>query len=412
MRITILTVCFPPDIISGAKLIYDLATEMSRQGNQVTVVTLDHTLRTALEVSKEENVTVVRVRTGKIRHASRIMRAVTEIRLSGTIWNAARCFFETHPCDLVVCYTPTIFWSGLVEKLKTINGCGSYLVLRDIFPQWAVDAGLLSKYGLAYWYFRRQELRLYRTVDVIGVESAGNLEYFSSPPLRGRYVAEILLNWTKVEERPHARSGLRVKWGLQDKVIFMYGGNFGVAQDMDNILRLAANLKNERSIVFLLVGEGSESERIRQEIERQGMGNILLHPAVSQKEYMEILEDCDVGLITLRRNLKTYNLPGKMLGYLELKKPILASVNPGNDLSAIIRDYNIGLACINGEDAVFRQHALQLAYDRDLRRSMGMNAHTLLEEKFNVSGAARQIVAHFPLRKVSISESAAAEQRK
>ena len=395
MRVTILTVCYLPSTISGAKLIYDLATEMSKQGNEVTVVTVDDALRTAIEVSKEKNVTVVRVRSGKIRHSSMIVRTINEIRLSGIIWRAARDFFETNPCDLVICYSPTIFWSGLVSRLKALHGCRNYLVMRDLFPQWAVDAGLLSRYGLIYWYFRSHELRLYRSADVIGVQSPANLEYFSMPPLRGRYNVEVLFNWTNIEERPHSVFGVRSKFGLQDKVIFMYGGNLGIAQDMDNILRLAINLKDEKNIFFLLVGDGSESGRIKQEKAQRGMNNIALHPSVSQEEYVNILSECDVGLITLLRDLKTHNLPGKILSYMEQRKPMLASVNPGNDLSAIIRDYDVGLVCDNGEDEVLCRHALKLASDPALRQRMGENGYELLKEKFDVSAAAGQILAHF-----------------
>ena len=403
MHVTILTICYPPGHISGAKLIFDLATEMSKQGNEVTVVTVDDALRTAIEVSKENNVMVVRVRSGKIRHSSMIVRTINEIRLSGIIWNSARDFFKTHPCDLVVCYSPTIFWSGLVNKLKALHGCRNYLVMRDLFPQWALDAGLLSRYGLAYWYFRCQELRLYRSADVIGVQSPANLDYFSRPSIRGRYNVEVLFNWSNCmgTTRRASTFGVRSKFGLQDKVIFMYGGNLGIAQDMDNILRLAINLRDENNIFFLLVGDGSESGKIKQEIAQRGMSNIALHPAVSQEEYVGLLSECDVGLITLRRDLKTHNFPGKMLSYMEQRKPMLASINPGNDLGAIIRDYDAGLVCNNGEDEAFRQHALKLASDPDLRKRMGEHGYALLKEKFDVSTAARQILAHFSLPKIS-----------
>lgn len=376
-------------------MIHDLATEMSNQGHDAIVVTGDDTLDTGLQVSKENNVTVVRVKSGKIRHSSRVVRATNEIRLSGIIWNAARHFFETYPCDLVIYYSPTIFWSGLVRKLKALTGCASYLVLRDLFPQWALDAGLLKRYGPAYWFFRLQELRLYRTADVIGVQSPANLDYFSSSSLRGRYNVEVLFNWTNVANRPMPPPNLRIRLGLQGKVIFVYGGNLGVAQDIDNILRLAANMAEEKDVAFLLLGEGSESARIKLEIKRRGMTNVVMHPAVSTGEYLDILAECDVGLITLRRDLKTQNFPGKMLSYMELRIPMLASINPGNDLSIIIRSHDAGLVCNNGEDDVFRQHALTLARDRDLRLRMGVNAYKLLREQFDVSTAVRQILGHF-----------------
>lgn len=381
--------------MSSAKMIHDLATEMVNQGHDAIVVTGDDTLDTEIQVSEEGDVTVVRTKSGKIRHSSRVARAINEIRLSGIIWNTAQDFFKTHPCDLVIYYSPTIFWTGLIRKLKALTGCGSYLVLRDLFPQWAVDAGLLKRYGLAYWFFRLQELRLYETADVIGVQSPANLDYFSSPSLRGRYKLEVLFNWTRVAERPIVPAKLRVRLGLQDKVIFVYGGNLGVAQDIDNILRLAASLADEKNVAFLLLGEGSESDRIKREIETRKLANVVMHPAVPTGEYLDIVAECDVGVITLRRDLKTQNFPGKMLSYMELQKPMLASINPGNDLSAIIESRDAGLVCNNGEDEVFRQHTLTLARDRDLRLRMGMNAYRLLREQFDVSTAVRQILGHF-----------------
>ncbi|MBI4830195.1 MAG: glycosyltransferase family 4 protein [Candidatus Lindowbacteria bacterium] len=346
-------------------------------------------------MSDENNVTVVRVKSGKIRHSSRAVRAINEIRLSGIIWNAARHYFETNPCDLVIYYSPTIFWSQLVRKLKSLTGCGSYLILRDLFPQWALDAGLLTRYGLAYWFFRFHEVRLYRTADVIGVQSPANLEYFTGSSLNGRYNLEVLFNWTNVANRPSTPPKLRIRLGLLGKIIFVYGGNLGVAQDIDNILRLAANMSEEKDVVFLLLGEGSEFDRIKLEIERRAMMNVVMHPAVPTDEYLDIVAECDVGLITLRRDLKTQNFPGKLLSYMELQKPVLASINPGNDLSAIIRSHNAGLVCINGEDEVFHRHALTLARDHNLRLHMGMNAYKLLQEKFDVSTAVRQILGRF-----------------
>ena len=152
MRILLLIDRYLPNPLSSAKMFQDLATEMSSLGNDVTVVTGDDSIRTKIEVSREGDITIVRVRSGKFRHPSRFVRTVDEICLSRWIWNSAQSFFKSHSYDLVVCYSPTIFWSGLLKKIKEINDCSSYLVLRDLFPQWALDTGLLSRYGLIYWY--------------------------------------------------------------------------------------------------------------------------------------------------------------------------------------------------------------------------------------------------------------------
>lgn len=392
MRIFILSVCYPPMIISGAKLIYDLAKELSALGHEVTVITLDEGQQVPIATSIEEGVEVVRIRSGKIRQASRVTRAISEIRLSEVIWKAGKTFFEARTCDLLVGYSPTIFWGGLSERLRALYGCRRYLILRDIFPQWAVDAGLLNRHGLVYWYFRRQELRLYRSFESIGIESAANLPYFSAlrPVHRG---VEVLYNWSKVEGLHRKSFGLRERFGLKRKVIFVYGGNLGVAQDMNNILRLATSVQDQTHLFFVLVGEGSEADRIGREIERLHLQNVLLLPPVPQEHYMEIIGECDVGLITLKKDLKTCNIPGKILGYMEMRKPTLASVNPGNELTKIIGDHEVGEVCINGDDAQLREAALRLAADPEKRKAMGERAFALLKEKFDVRAAAKQILS-------------------
>jgi glycosyltransferase involved in cell wall biosynthesis len=188
---------------------------------------------------------------------------------------------------------------------------------------------------------------------------------------------------------------MRNRLGLQDKIVFLYGGNMGVAQDMDNILRLIAGMRDDKDIFFLLVGGGSDAGRVEREIARRGLANVAMHTAVPPTEYLAIVAECDVGLITLRRDFKTQNFPGKMLSYMQMGKPMVASVNPGSELKAILHGHEAGLVCDNGEDEVFRQYALKLARDKELRLRMGSNAQRLLKERFDVKAAARQILGHF-----------------
>ncbi|QQR81383.1 MAG: glycosyltransferase family 4 protein [Deltaproteobacteria bacterium] len=384
-----------PHPLSSANMFHDLAGELLRLGHQVTIITGEPNLTTDINISKENDIKIIRVRSGNLKQISRIVRAINEIQLPRLIWKYAHKFFEQNSCDLVIYYSPTIFWSSLVRKIKAVNKCGSYLVLRDLFPQWALDAGLLRQSNPIYWYFKWNELKLYRSADIIGVQSPANLNYFLKSSLEKKYNLEVLFNWTNTHFQYESSSKFRSQFGLQDKVIFIYGGNFGIAQDVDNILRLAMSVRSEKKIFFLLIGEGSEYDRIERTIKQNNLQNIKILTAVSHDEYLKILTECDVGLITLRKDLKTQNFPGKMLGYMQLKKPMLASINPGNDFSQIVHQYNAGIACENGDDESFRKHMLELARDQELRHQMGMNAYKLLHDKFSVTSAAQQILKHF-----------------
>jgi glycosyltransferase involved in cell wall biosynthesis len=394
MRILLLVVYYLPSTMSSAKLIHDLATEFLRLGHEPIVVAPDESILKDTEITIGSGIKVLRVRTGKIKTASRLVRGFNEARLSNIIWEKGRRFFEENPCDLIVYYSPTIFFGSLVMRLKKHFACPSYLILRDIFPQWAVDAGVLS-HGMVYKFFKLKERQNYDAADIIGVQSPANLRYFEENGLDKKYHLEVLFNWTALVEENIQPGACRERLGLQGKVVFFYGGNIGVAQDMDNIIRLAKNLRGEESAYFLLVGDGSEVPRLRADIASKGLTNIAIHNAVGQKEYLSMLSEFDVGLISLARGLRTQNFPGKMLGYMYHSMPILASVNPGNDLKEILEDQQAGLVCMNGEDELFAAHARRLVRDENYSRQLGKNSRTLLENSFSVSRAAGQILAHF-----------------
>ena len=95
------------------------------------------------------------------------------------------------------------------------------------------------------------------------------------------------------------------------------------------------------------------------------------------------------------KKFKTPNFPGKMLGYMYYNKPILASINFGNDLQDLIEDYKIGLVSINGDDEVFFNNALKFVKDSEFRISLGNNGRLLLNNLFSVESAAKQILSYF-----------------
>lgn len=409
MRIVIIADCYLPSIKSCATLVHDLGKGLLNSGHEVTILTLRDSIPEPLRVSTENGLCVAQVKTGNIKRANKVLRAFREIRLSATLWRRARTFLLGNPADLIVFYSPSIFLGPLVRRLKSIWNCPSYLILRDIFPQWAVDAGILRK-GLVWKYFRKKEIEQYDAADLIGVESQANLEYFRENFPEGRYRLQVLYNWTSLERRSLPPVEYRDRLGLKDKVIFFYGGNLGIAQDLHNFVRLAARLSPYPQIHFLLVGEGSEASKLKASISENHLLNIQVLPSVPELEYLAMLSDADVGLISLDRRLKTHNLPGKLLGYMHLSKPILASINPGNDLFELLPQSHAGFCLANGDDNKLMTAALKLAADPELRAFMGQQSRNLLERLFSVQKAVDQIVGPFHNQTRYARQSAAASK--
>lgn len=396
MKIFLVVVYYLPSPKSSATLIHDLGQELVSQGHSVSIITVSETLDSPYSCSFENGLEILRIKTGKIDGANLIVRFFNELLLSYAILYKGRNFFNNRKCDLILWYSPSIFFSYLIKKLKNKYKCSAYLILRDIFPQWALDTGVLRK-GIVYnllHYFERQQ---YKYADIIGVQSPNNLLYFHDKKLTDRKKIEVLYNWISLENRNLSKTRYREIFNLSGKIVFFYGGNIGVAQDLDNIVNLAKRLTSYDQARVLLVGEGSEVNRLKKLIMELDLRNIIISHSVSQDEYFAMLAEFDVGLISLDRKFKTHNFPGKMLGYMYCSKPILASINEGNDLQNIIEDYSIGLTSINGDDEKFYSNALKFITDDELRRLQGANGNMLLHKLFSVRSAANQILSHFNL---------------
>jgi O26-antigen biosynthesis N-acetyl-L-fucosamine transferase len=393
LRILILVDCYYPSTKSSAKLVHDLAAELSRRGHELVVLTPSDTIAGRAERKIEEGITVVRVKTGRIKGAGKWQRGLREARLSSDLWRGAQSYLRENPCELILFYSPTIFFGSLVQRLKKLWLCPAYMILRDIFPDWAVDAQVLRS-GLVERYFRRVAAQQYRAADVIAVQSPANRAHFTNRFPNERFRIEVLYNWSPDAEPGLPRTQYRKVLGLEGKTVFLYGGNIGVAQDIDNLLRLAARFEKRPDVHFILVGEGSEVPRLRRLVGYGSLANVHLIAGLPQDEYLSAVSEFDAGLISLDARLTSHNVPGKLLSYLFWGIPVLASVNPGNDLFDLLADGNAGLCLKNGDDDALYRAALRIADDPAVREAMGRNARQLLEDQFSVANAVDSIFQH------------------
>jgi O26-antigen biosynthesis N-acetyl-L-fucosamine transferase len=395
MRILYLVDSYYPDIRSPSRLSHDLTVELAAQGHEVTLLTPAPHIDAAVAEERAEGVRVVRVRTGAIKGASRLARGINETRLSATTWRQAKHLLSEQRHDLIVSYSPTIFFGALVARLKRLWRCPSYLILRDLFPQWTAHTGILSERSLIYRYFARKAEQHYAAADVIGVQSLGDLGFFRGRPHR----VEVLYNWFRPEPAA-SYSGQNIghwrdRLGLRHRFIFFYGGNIGVAQNLDLLLRLAEDLRDRPRAFVLMVGDGSESDRLGAEIRRRGLDNVALRPSVTEREYFALLREIDVGVLSLDPRLRNSNLPAKMLGYMASGKPILAALNAGHELFDLLGRTGAGLCALGTDHPTLLAHARRLLDDGESAGRMGRAARALLSDRFSADAAARQIVRHW-----------------
>lgn len=384
----------PHSIKVAAKMMHELAVEFVHRGHDVTVLTPNFALKERLSVKELDGVRILSFKSGEIKNIGRVQRAINETFLSTLAWIAVKRYLRENIPDAVIYYSPTIFFGSLVGRIKRNWKVKSYLILRDVFPQWTVDNGLIRENSLIHRYFNYYERINYKNADWIGVMSPSNLSFFKSLQIDIDKF-EVLFNWSKIGRVEKAQNVYRKQLGLEDKVVFFYGGNIGVAQNMKNLIRLAIKLKNNETAHLLFVGEGDEVDLILSEKSRNHLDNMTYLPPVNQDIYFEMMNEFDVGLFSLHPEHTTHNFPGKLLGYMEYSKPILGSVNIGNDLMDVISENKAGYIFENGNDEELYKAAIELINSESLRIKTGENGRELLIKQFSVERACTQIENSF-----------------
>ena len=340
-HIALIVSAYPPLNISGAVQLRDLSQEFVRQGYCTTVMVPTYDIERPWKLENIDGVQVLRLKTPKIRDIGYVRRTLGELVLSFMMLrNIQKSPLSNMIWGGIVWYSPTIFFGPLVKVLKKKCECQSYLIVRDIFPEWAADLGLMSR-GIIYKFFKVIERYQYSVANVIGVQTAANLPYFDKWAKKDGRRIEVLHNW--LAKAPNVGSSFSVsKSTLAGRLIFVYAGNMGIAQGMEILIDLAESLYNRSDVGFLFVGRGSAVEQLSTCANKRRLKNVLFHDEIPSSEIPGLLYQCHVGLVALDQRHKTHNIPGKFLSYMQAGLPVLATINQGNDLNELIQSEEVG----------------------------------------------------------------------
>jgi glycosyltransferase involved in cell wall biosynthesis len=350
----------------AAKMMHELALEFNANGHEITVMTPHPKLKQKLKEKRVDGVNVLFFKSGKVKNTSKIRRAINEFLFSYNAWRAGKKYLIENKQDAIVYYSPSIFWGLFVGRLKKLWEVKSYLTF-------------------VHKFFKHFESLNYHNADHIGVMSPSSLYYFRNRKDYNK--CEVLFNWSKNQNNAISAGKIRNELNLKGKVVFFYGGNIGKAQNMLNLVKLAIRFKSNKNVHFLFVGQGDEVELVKLEKEKHQIDNLTYLPPVSQEDYFQMLNEFDIGLFSLHPKHSTNNFPGKLLGYMQLRKPILGSVNAGNDLKEIVNEAGAGYIFDNGEDDELYKAALKLAESEELRIEIGKKGQILLADVFSVEKA-------------------------
>lgn len=312
--------------------------------------------RTGLQTAYEEKngIHMLHVRTGNVTGmVSLIEKGLAQLSIEPIFIKAIKKYYSNVKFDLVMYSTPPITFCNAIEYVKRRDNAKTYLLLKDIFPQNAVDIGMMSKSGIKghlYKFFRNKEKKLYGLSDYIGCMSPANVEYVKqNNPEIDNYRVEVCPNCIEVVDKSineEERRSIRKKYDIPlEKRVFVYGGNLGKPQGIDFLIECLHSQENSKDNYFLIVGDGTEYGKIEEFVKSSNQNNIRLMKRLPQEDYDTMVGACDVGMIFLDHRFTIPNFPSRVLSYMQAKIPVLACTDSNTDIGKIIEEVGFGSWC-------------------------------------------------------------------
>lgn len=392
-RLLLITDAYPPEIRSSSTLMRELAEGLRDRGHEVFVLTTYPSYNLTPQARQEfrnparnlfrdeGNIKVIRVPTPPLHNVGRIVKGLSQLTLP--ILLSATGVWLRH-LDAIIVYSPPLPLGLVAAALKKATGARFILNVQDLFPRNAVDLGILRNPALiAAWEY--MEDICYRAADAVTCHSQGNIEWLRRHhALQGTpEKVQLVYNWVNCDEYEQARPDetMRQELGLYDRFVFIFGGVMGFAQDLETIVCAAAKLVDHSDIVFLLVGDGVEREKL-QDLAK-GLRNVVFHPFIEPNRYIRWLKTADAGLVTLRASMKTPVVPSKILGFMAAERPYLAVLPRESDAWIITKEAGCGLIVEPGVPESVATAVVELASNRVKAREMGKKGYIYCRRHFS-----------------------------
>ncbi len=400
MRVLFLTL-LSFESLSERNLYTDLLRDFVKNGHEVYAVSpTEKREGKETHIVQEDHATIIRLQIGNTQKTNIIEKGISTIMIEPTFKKAIKKYFSKVKFDLVLYSTPPITLVSAIEYVKNRDGAKTYLLLKDIFPQNAVDIGMMSKSGvkgLLYNHFRRVEKKLYQVSDFIGCMSQANVDYVLKNNLEiDPKKVEVCPNSIEVVDKSvddSTRRQIREKYGIPlDKKVFVYGGNLGKPQSVPFIIKCLKTCENIEDVFFLVVGDGTDYRLLENYINALQQKNLKLMKRLPKEDYDTLVGACDVGLIFLDHRFAIPNFPSRLLSYMQAKIPVLACTDPNTDIGKVITEGGFGWWCESNDPDCFRNIVSRILQEDT--EKMGENGFAYLKTHYSVEQSYETIIKH------------------
>lgn len=373
--------------LSKREIYEDLMRQFVRNGHKVHIVSpFERRMGRKTEVYESGGAQILGVRTLNIQKTNVVEKGIGTLLLEYQYMHAINRFWGNIRFDLVLYVTPPITLNRVIRHIKQRDKARTYLLLKDIFPQNAVDLGMFSRRSLFFRLFRHKERELYRLSDHIGCMSPANVEFLlrHNPDVEANKV-HVNPNSIEVQEQSAVdKNVVRKKYGLPtDRPIFIYGGNLGRPQGIDFLLQMLEQYEHDASLFFVIAGRGTEYPKVESWFSTHQPQNARLQPYLPKEEYDLLVQSCDVGMIFLDRRFTLPNFPSRLLSYLEYRMPVIIASDPNTDIGRIAEENGFGVWSESGDVAHFIANVERLMNPQS-RKEMGERGYRYLLDNYTV----------------------------
>ncbi|MFA7637446.1 MAG: glycosyltransferase family 4 protein [Monoglobales bacterium] len=375
----------------------DLMKEFIKHGHRPYIVTpRERKMGEKTELVDFDTYSLLKVQTGNTSDVSLIEKGISTVMMGTLFYNAVREKLGKLNFDLILYSTPPITLAATVSRLKKMFKCKTYLMLKDIFPQNAVDLEMFSTNSIIYKYFRRKEKQLYAVSDYIGCMSQANVDYVlkNNPEVSSDRVGICpnSIDPFDISLTGQERATMRDKYGIpQNKTVFVYGGNLGKPQGIPFLIECLRSQRDNEEVFFLIVGDGTEYSKLLNYIETEKQPNVKLISLLPKADYDKVVAACDVGMIFLDHRFTIPNFPSRLLAYMQAKLPVLAVTDPVTDIGKVICEGGFGWWCESNRVEDFCKIIRTISSEGQLGE-MSVKSREYLEANYNVHSAYSEIV--------------------
>lgn len=402
MNILFLTMSSGLRNVEASGIYTDLVRKFRNNGHDVYIIAPNERRSgRKTELIDENGVHFLGVRTLNLTKTNVIEKGIGQVLMEYQFTSALKRYWG-HVCfDIIMYSTPPITFTKVIQYTKRKSPSAlTYLLLKDIFPQNAVDIGMLSKSGIKgilYRSFRQKEKMLYKISDHIGCMSPANVKYVIE------HNPEIAP--TKVEVAPNSYDipiqgqnivdhiAIRRKYNLPtDKPIFIYGGNMGKPQGIPFLIECLKAVANRNDCHFVVVGDGTEYPKIERWVNNERPHAVSLYRALPKSDYDALAASCDIGMIFLDYRFTIPNYPSRLLPYIMEHKPIIAVTDPNCDTGTLAEENDYGYWCPSNSVEKFVEVADKML-SSDIKQ-MGDNGFNYFMNNYTTEHTYNAIIKH------------------